>query len=193
MLTIYFFAGIDRNGGKQGPEQPISSPWDLCLYTTPDMDMSFHHPGEEIVEKEVLLIAMAGTHQIWALFLEDTIWWKYKRYTQGTCICIAGSGREENRNNAYPQSAAFAQPSGLALNKNSKELYIADSESSTIRRMSLIDGKVSPVVGGEKNPLVSEVRIKKYTFSNIFFTFFRIYLDLEIRMVNLEKLNYNIR
>jgi hypothetical protein len=30
-------------------------------------------------------IAMAGTHQIWGLFLEDTIWWKYKN-----------NGHEEN-------------------------------------------------------------------------------------------------
>lgn len=146
--------GIDRIGGKMGVEQQISSPWDVCIYKTPDMDMSFHPPNEKVIEKDVLVIAMAGTHQIWALFLDDTIWWKYKRYSKGTCVCIAGSGREENRNNSYPQSAAFAQPSGLALCKVMKELYIADSESSTIRRMSLVDGKVSPIVGGDKSPLV---------------------------------------
>lgn len=146
--------GIDRIGGKTGTEQNISSPWDLALYKTPDMDMSFHYPSEKVDEKNVLLIAMAGTHQIWALFLDDTIWWKFKRYTKGTCICIAGSGREENRNNSYPQSASFAQPSGLALNIAKKELYITDSESSAIRRLSLVDGKVTAIVGGEKNPSV---------------------------------------
>lgn len=73
----------------------------------------------------------------------------------GTCINIAGSGREENRNNSYPHASAFAQPSGLALCEKRKELYIADSESSSVRRLSLVDGKVTPVVGGDRNPNVS--------------------------------------
>lgn len=73
----------------------------------------------------------------------------------GTCINIAGTGREENRNNSYPHAAAFAQPSGLALCDKTKEIYIADSESSSIRRLSLVDGKVTPVVGGDRNPNVS--------------------------------------
>ncbi|GLV31685.1 uncharacterized protein CBL_07445 [Carabus blaptoides fortunei] len=144
--------GIDRSGGKNGREQEISSPWDVCIYKTPDMDMSFHLPNEKVVEKEVILIAMAGTHQIWALFLDDIVWWKFKLYTKGTCVCIAGNGKEENRNNAYPHSAAFAQPSGLALCKENKEVFVADSESSSIRRLSLTDGKVTAVVGGDRSP-----------------------------------------
>lgn len=147
--------GIDRIGGKIGTQQEISSPWDLCIFKTPDMDMSFHLPNEKVVEKDVLIIAMAGTHQIWALFLDDIVWWKFKRYSKGSCVFIAGSGKEENRNNSYPHAAAFAQPSGIALCKENKEVYIADSESSSVRRLSLIDGKVSAVVGGDKSPTVS--------------------------------------
>jgi sugar lactone lactonase YvrE len=143
--------GHDRVGGKLWRQQVISSPWDLCLYRTPDMDMTFYPDGNPPI-REVLIVAMAGTHQIWALFLEDTVWWKCKKYSAGTCLCIAGSGREENRNNAYPQSAGFAQPSGLALCNKNKEVYIADSESSSVRRLSLVDGKVTPVVGGDRNP-----------------------------------------
>lgn len=146
--------GHDRVGGKLWRQQVISSPWDLCLYRTPDMDMTFYPDGNPPI-REVLIVAMAGTHQIWALFLEDTVWWKCKKYSAGTCLCIAGSGREENRNNAYPQSAGFAQPSGLALCNKNKEVYIADSESSSVRRLSLVDGKVTPVVGGDRNPNVS--------------------------------------
>ncbi|KAK9878915.1 hypothetical protein WA026_003741 [Henosepilachna vigintioctopunctata] len=131
--------GNDFKGGKIGKQQSISSPWDLVLYKTED-------------EKNVLIIAMAGTHQIWALFLDDITWWKDTKYKAGTCVAIAGSGREENRNNQYPNNAAFAQPSGLALCKKSKEVYIADSESSSIRRLSLADGKVSHVVGGDRDP-----------------------------------------
>lgn len=145
--------GNDKVGGKIGTEQEISSPWDIVVYQTKDMDMSFHLDGESVPEKYVLIIAMAGTHQIWAYFIEDTIWWKYKKYNAGTCICIAGNGAEENRNNSYPQNAAFAQPSGLALNREQKDIYIADSESSCVRKMSLTDGKVSLVVGGDRNPL----------------------------------------
>ena len=44
---------------------------------------------------------------------------------------VAGSGKEENRNNSYPLKSGFAQPSGLTLFDGN--LYIADSESSTIR------------------------------------------------------------
>ncbi|GJQ72884.1 hypothetical protein Trydic_g1532 [Trypoxylus dichotomus] len=131
--------GHDHLGGKKGKAQPISSPWDLSLYETP-------------TGKNVLIIAMAGTHQIWAYFFEDTEWWKSIQYKAGICRVIAGSGREENRNNQYPHAAAFAQPSGLALCKKNKEVYIADSESSSIRRLSLIDGKVTAVVGGDRNP-----------------------------------------
>ncbi|CAG9768784.1 unnamed protein product [Ceutorhynchus assimilis] len=143
--------GHDRLGGRQGSEQEISSPWDVCIYKTRDMDLTFHPDGKPPI-KDVLIIAMAGSHQIWALFLDDTVWWKCKKHIKGTCINIAGSGREENRNNSYPHAAAFAQPSGLALFPKNKEIYIADSESSSIRRLSLVDGKVTHVVGGDRNP-----------------------------------------
>lgn len=158
--------GCDRIGGKPGKIQEISSPWDVCIFTTADMDMSFHASIEETPLKDVLIIAMAGTHQIWALFMQDTIWWKFKRYNAGICANIAGSGREENRNNQYPHAAAFAQPSGLALNISNKELYVADSESSSVRRISLADGTVTGVVGGDRNPSVGHKL--KYLISQFF-------------------------
>ncbi|XP_052873008.1 NHL repeat-containing protein 2 [Anopheles cruzii] len=145
--------GNDRTGGKGGREQPISSPWDVALYTTRDLDMSFHVDESKAPLKEVLLVAMAGIHQIWAVFLQDTIWWKFKKYPAGSCWAIAGSGHEQNRNTSYPHSAAFAQPSGLAINREVKEMYLADSESSAIRKISLTDGKVLAVAGGDRNPL----------------------------------------
>ncbi|CAH2104862.1 unnamed protein product [Euphydryas editha] len=174
-------AAVGDKGGKCLGLQPLSSPWDVVLYTTPDMDMSVRPvlplpppppPGQappdknkedkEIKEKDkkdekrrVLLIACAGSHQIWALFLDNTIWWKYKAFSEGTCVCIAGSGAEAARNSAYPASAAFAQPSGLALRTghNSSEIFIADSESSSIRRLALSTGQVSTLCGGDRNPL----------------------------------------
>ncbi|XP_058129464.1 NHL repeat-containing protein 2 [Anopheles ziemanni] len=145
--------GNDRTGGKSGRDQSISSPWDVAVYSTRDLDMSFHADDSKAPLKDVLLIAMAGIHQIWAVFLEETIWWKFKKYPAGTCWAIAGSGHEQNRNTSYPHSAAFAQPSGLAINRDVKEVYLADSESSAIRKISLVDGKVMAVAGGDRNPL----------------------------------------
>ncbi|KAJ0181697.1 hypothetical protein K1T71_002419 [Dendrolimus kikuchii] len=159
--------------------QALSSPWDILLFTTPDMDMSVRPivplpppPPGQTVDKEkdekeltkekekkdekrrVLLIACAGSHQIWALFLDNTIWWKYKTFSEGTCVCIAGSGAEAARNSAYPHTASFAQPSGLSLRMGTNpEVFIADAESSSIRRLSLVVGQVTTLCGGDRNPL----------------------------------------
>uniref|UniRef100_A0A3B4WVP0 NHL repeat containing 2 n=1 Tax=Seriola lalandi dorsalis TaxID=1841481 RepID=A0A3B4WVP0_SERLL len=131
--------GTDKEGGAMGPQQPISSPWDVTLGTADN----------------VLWIAMAGTHQIWALFLEDGTLPKGSESKAGTCVRWAGSGNEENRNNAYPHKAGFAQPSGLALAPEEpwRCLYVADSESSTIRTLALKDGGVKLLVGGERDPM----------------------------------------
>lgn len=80
--------------------------------------------------------------------------------SKGVVSVFAGSGREENRNSSYPRSAAFAQPSGLCVGPlnaadMSLYLYVADSESSTVRCVSLDTGAVRALVGGAKDPLVS--------------------------------------
>ncbi|XP_073824267.1 NHL repeat-containing protein 2 [Musca autumnalis] len=142
--------GHDRSGGKEGPLQQISSPWDVAVYRTRDMDMSFHLDEQNVPEKTIILISMAGTHQIWGYFPEAMIWWKFRKFEPRTCVSLIGNGMEENRNNSYPQNAAFAQPSGLAMAKDF--LFIADSESSSIRKASMVDGKVLAVVGGDRNP-----------------------------------------
>ncbi|CAN0096277.1 unnamed protein product [Lampetra planeri] len=137
--------GTDKEGGLPGLKQPISSPWDLVLGSIAD--------GEP---DSVLFIAMAGTHQIWAYFLSDG---KLPRSSQehkaGTCVRLAGSGNEENRNNSYPHKASFAQPSGLSFAPEAGGgcLYVADSESSAVRAVSLRDGAVKALVGGERDPM----------------------------------------
>lgn len=166
--------GHDRTGGKVGPLQQISSPWDVAVYRGRDMDMSFHLDEQTVPEKTIILSSMAGTHQIWGYFPEGMfeifyiyifkfmlflnlnllgmIWWKFRKFEPRTCVSLIGNGMEENRNNSYPQNAAFAQPSGLAMAKD--YLFIADSESSSIRKASMVDGKVLAVVGGDRNPQV---------------------------------------
>lgn len=106
-----------------------------------------------------MIIANAGTHQIWGLALQDLIWWKKIQVEAGRCLRLAGSGAEENRNNSYPTKAAFAQPSGLCcatLFSPSTDylLFLADSESSSIRQVNLKDGSVKALVGGGKDPMV---------------------------------------
>ncbi|XP_022051733.1 NHL repeat-containing protein 2 [Acanthochromis polyacanthus] len=135
--------GTDKEGGAMGPQQPISSPWDVTLGTAGG------------AEGNVLWIAMAGTHQIWALFLADGKLPKGSESKAGMCVRWAGSGNEENRNNAYPHKAGFAQPSGLAVAPEEPWscMYVADSESSTIRTLTLKDGAVKLLVGGERDPL----------------------------------------
>uniref|UniRef100_A0A8C5Q2H4 NHL repeat-containing protein 2 n=1 Tax=Leptobrachium leishanense TaxID=445787 RepID=A0A8C5Q2H4_9ANUR len=135
--------GADKEGGAQGTQQPISSPWDVTFGTQDDGEGS------------VLWIAMAGTHQVWALLLEDGKLPKGSILSKGSCIRFAGSGNEENRNNSYPQKAGLAQPSGLTVCPSEpwRCLFVADSESSTIRSISLKDGAVKHVAGGERDPM----------------------------------------
>jgi thiol-disulfide isomerase/thioredoxin len=90
-----------------------------------------HHDG-------ILYIAMAGPHQIW----------KHK-IGSGELSVFAGSGREDILDGTLEKSA-FAQPSGIAT--DGKSLFIADSEGSAIRKISLASGEVSTVVGESNIP-----------------------------------------
>ncbi|NXE22791.1 NHLC2 protein, partial [Ardeotis kori] len=137
--------GVDKEGGAKGEEQPISSPWDVV----------FGNSISGTQEDDVLWIAMAGTHQVWALMLEGGRLPKGSDLKKGVCLRFAGSGNEENRNNAYPHKAGFAQPSGLSLASEEPWncIFVADSESSTVRTISLKDGAVKHLVGGERDPL----------------------------------------
>ncbi|XP_008561018.1 NHL repeat-containing protein 2 [Microplitis demolitor] len=146
--TVKTLAGIgtqgnDYVGGKTGSEQALSSPWDVAIYHHTQNDKSI----------PILLIAIAGTHQIWGYFFEDTIWWKNRQFKAKTCAAIVGSGKEENRNNSYPHAAGLAQPSGLAVAQRLKAVFFADSESSSVRRVHMQDGKVTGVAGADKNPM----------------------------------------
>lgn len=108
-----------RDYGKvhgSGTDAPLSSPWDLLL------------AGGE------LFIAMAGTHQIWALDPGS-----------GRLRVHAGTGREALVDGSL-LSAALNQPSGLATDGVS--LYIADSEASAVRRADLNAGGAMETIAG---------------------------------------------
>jgi len=92
-----------RWGATGGParETALNSPWDLELWDS------------------VVVIAMAGPHQLWALNLEKE-----------DVGVLAGSGME-NLADGPAQTAAMAQPSGLSSDDG--KLWIVDSETSSLR------------------------------------------------------------
>lgn len=77
-------------------------------------------------------------------------------YSAGCTLRFSGSGEEANRNNSYPHKAAFAQPSGLSLSDDGQTLFVADSESSTVRGVAVPSGSVKALVGGAIDPLVRQ-------------------------------------
>ena len=93
-------------------------------------------PWDVLVEGGQVFIAMAGTHQIWSYDLGKKI---AKNYS--------GNGSEQNLNRADRLLAAWAQPSGLAVGNG--ELFVADSESSTVRAIDLTSGATRTIAGGE--------------------------------------------
>ena len=78
----------------------------------------------------------------------------HREYPAGSTVAFCGSGEELNKNNSYPHKAGFAQPSGLAIADNGF-MYVADSESSTVRAVKLDSGAVQGCVGGALDPAVS--------------------------------------
>jgi thiol-disulfide isomerase/thioredoxin/DNA-binding beta-propeller fold protein YncE len=96
--------------------------------------MAINSPWDVVVVDRWLYIAMAGFHQIWVLNL-DTM----------EARPFAGSGREDIIDGQRLE-AAMAQPSGLAT--DGKTLYVADSETSSVRAVDLgSSGTVKTIVG----------------------------------------------
>lgn len=121
--------GFDKEGNKSPETQRLSSPWDIVA-----------------VNRDTLIFAMAGTHQIWALNLKTNRGFNF-----------SGSGKEGNLNSKSDlKQCEWAQPSGLAIGLISAshiELYVADSESSCIRSVNMKTLKgARNLVGGDANP-----------------------------------------
>lgn len=113
----------------------LASPWDLAL-----------HDG-------TLWVAMAGTHQVWAVDPRT-----------GAAREHAGAGGEELRDGALGY-ALFAQPMGLAAHGGA--LWVADAETSAVRRVGTArDGRVETLVGtglfdfGDRDGVGDDVRLQ---------------------------------
>ena len=107
-------------------ESQLKSPWDLALKTG------------------ILIVAMAGTHQLWVVDLINDQAYPY-----------AGTGEEARRDGAINE-ATFAQPSGLAIDPSTSlgasgsTLFVADAESNTIRAVELPPiNTVKTIAGGD--------------------------------------------
>ena len=99
----------ERSGSGPALRQDLSTPWDLAWFI------------------DRVVIAMAGTHQLWVLHLARTPPTTPSR-------CSAGTSAEGIRDGAA-HDAWFAQPSGLATSADGRRLWVADSETSALRSL----------------------------------------------------------
>lgn len=101
----------------RGSEASLRSPWGLTVW------------------RDSLAIAMAGSHQLWALALDG----------RGILSPLAGSGGEDIVD-GDAERALLAQPTGLAT--DGERLFFADSETSAVRVLSGgSDPRVDTLVG----------------------------------------------
>jgi len=114
-------------------------------FVGPPKTTALNSPWAVWVHGEALYIAMAGPHQIWRMSLDGKEIGPY-----------AGNGREDIVDGPLlPKRpydlgfSSFAQPSGLT--SDGTWLYVADSEGSAIRAVSLDDKNVVRTVVGPAN------------------------------------------
>lgn len=130
--TVKTIAGTGRQGRSIPPfGTPIVAPLSFDLRSPWDVELG---------DNAQLYIAMAGTHQIWALDLDSGI----------LQASVVGNGREALLNSTLAQSE-LAQPSGLYFTNGL--LYFADSESSSIRVADFPQNQVRTVAGPPMNSL----------------------------------------
>jgi DNA-binding beta-propeller fold protein YncE len=121
--AVHTLAGTGKQGawsGKGGDATTLdlNSPWDLAL------------------RKGILIVAMAGPHQLWVIDL-----------LHDQAYAYAGTGEEGRRDGAINE-ATFAQPSGLAMAGDT--LYVADAEGNAIRATHLPPANmVTTIAGGD--------------------------------------------
>jgi DNA-binding beta-propeller fold protein YncE len=130
---------IERVDGKTGAVTRIAGTGEQGWTrsgTFPATKVALSSPWDLLVDGDDLYVAMAGPHQIWRMDLEA-----------GTIGAFAGSGREARVDGAFA-SACFAQPSGLA--RHGSKIYVAGSESSSIRVLDLGEGVVTTLAGGDR-------------------------------------------
>jgi thiol-disulfide isomerase/thioredoxin len=124
----------------------------LGALSGPARQTALSSPWDLVVADGVLFVAMAGQHQVWA-YEADT-----RRIGPW-----AGTGREARQDGSRWESA-FAQPSGITADE--ERLYVADSETSSIRAIDRRTDAAETVVGaglfdfGDVDGVGDEVRLQ---------------------------------
>lgn len=99
----------------------------------PARSVALRSPWDLLESQGVLYVALAGSHQIGAFDPKHA-----------TFRVLAGNGREA-RVDGPLLDASFAQPSALAT--NGKEVFVLDSETSSVRAIDVARGQVRTVMG----------------------------------------------
>lgn len=97
------------------------------------LETALNSPWDLVRVGNYLFIAMAGSHQIWEMNLET-----------GVVKTYAGTGSEACVDGSLDQSV-FAQPSGIT--RDGQQLFVADSEVSSIRSVGIVEPQVKTVCG----------------------------------------------
>lgn len=95
--------------------------------------VALRSPWDVLAVGDKIYVALAGSHQIAAFTPASQ-----------TLALFAGDGHER-RKDGIGEAASFAQPSGLA--SDGTHLFVADSETSSIRAIDLASAAVRTVVG----------------------------------------------
>jgi sugar lactone lactonase YvrE len=123
------------DGPRPSADQDLSSPWDVTWFDG------------------ALVIAMAGSHQLWRL---DPV--------EGTVAVLAGTSAEGIRDGAA-HHAWFAQPSGLAVSPDGSTLWVADSETSALRHVRRADD--DPALDGARYEVLTDVGTGLFDFGHV--------------------------
>jgi DNA-binding beta-propeller fold protein YncE len=100
----------------------------------PARKTALNSPWDLLIQGDRMFIAMAGHHQIWIMDLK-----------KNTVAAYAGDGGEDLIDGPLGRSR-FAQPSGLTT--DGKTLWVADSETSSVRAVPMAGrGSVTTLVG----------------------------------------------
>ncbi len=124
---------IDLETGRVTTAAGTGSLGDGTVLPEDPTGMALRSPWDVELAEGVVLMAMAGTHQIWIHLMED-----------GRTGPLLGSGREAHVD-GDPQEAALAQPSALRLWGHL--LFFVDSETSSVRAYDFEAKRVGTLVG----------------------------------------------
>jgi thiol-disulfide isomerase/thioredoxin len=146
---------IDRSAGTVSTLAGIGTRGDILRHPEPGGGTALASPWDLALIDGRLFFANAGSHQIGEIDLAT-----------GSVRPVAGTGGE-NIQDGPADRALLAQPSGLAPCPMGKALYFTDSETSSVRRLSL-DGSltVETIVGrglfdfGHDNGRIAEASLQ---------------------------------